>query len=217
VQRDVAVLIKLIPQVINVLTLLFVIMLFYAWFETVMFVSTKEGNLYFSSLTESLWTLYIMVTTANYPDVMMPAYNDNRWTALYFVSFMILSFFFFMNIVLASIVNEYDTAVSERKQNHRQNATANLNKAFDLMDNRGTGRIDRETVMALFCILNEDFPEFRTLSDDDTKLLFAILDQDGSSTITRQEFMNFGNVLLLEVSVAFLSSPLALRRVILRD
>lgn len=119
------------------------------------------------------------------------AYNGNRWTALYFVSFMILSFFFLLNIILASIVNEYDEAAAARKTDATQAAHDNLKEAFTLMDVHENGRIDRETVMALFAILNEDFPEFRHLSDDETKLLFAILDQDGSSTITEDEFMNF--------------------------
>ena len=33
---------------------------------------------------------------------------------------------------------------------------------------------------------------------EDAELLFALLDQDGSSTISPEEFMNFGQVLLLE-------------------
>lgn len=197
-QRDLRVLVNMLPEIFNVLLLLAVFMGFYAWFGTVMFVDSEQGHLYFSSLIESLWSLYIMVTTANYPDVMMPAYNANRWSALYFVSFMVLSFFFLMNVILASVVNEYDNALEARKSSQMQFANSNLKKAYALMDQHGTGRIDRETVMALFVILNEDFPEFRTLSDSDTKLLFAILDQDGSSTITEDEFMNFGNVLLLE-------------------
>jgi hypothetical protein len=108
---------------------------------------------------------------------MMPAYNENRWTALYFVSFMIISFFFFLNVILASVANAYDHAVDTRKQTHASHCSENLKAAFQHMDPNGTGRIDRDTVMALFLILNVDFPEFRTLSDDDTKLLFAILDK----------------------------------------
>jgi hypothetical protein len=66
------------------------------------------------------------------------------------------------------------------------------------MDSHDTGSINRDTVMALFVILNHDFPSIRTLSGDDTKLLFAILDRDGSDSITEEEFMEFGQVLLLE-------------------
>jgi two pore calcium channel protein len=61
-----------------------------------------------------------------------------------------------------------------------------------------TKRIDRNTVMQLFQVLNEYFPEIRTLSDDDKKLLFAILDKDGSSTISEEEFMDFASVMMIE-------------------
>lgn len=129
---------------------------------------------------------------------MMLAYNSNRWTALYFVSFMILSFFFLMNVILSSVVGEYETAIETRMKERINLTERNLKEAFRLMDPTNSGRIDRDIVMALFFILNEDFPEIRRLSDDDTKLLFAILDKDGSSTITEEEFMDFGNVILLE-------------------
>ena len=128
----------------------------------------------------------------------MLSYNQNRWTAVYFISFMLVSFFFLMNVILSSVVGEYVSALENRQKELSSLAEKNLEDAFRLMDPKRTGRIDRETVMALFYILNEDFPEVRTLSDDDTKLLFAILDKDGSSTITEDEFMDFGNVLLLE-------------------
>ena len=179
-----------------------------------MFVATDEGKQNFPNLVEALWTLWICVTTANYPDVMMPGYNENRWVALYFVTFMIISFFFLMNVILAQVVNEYDTAVLERRQDHADMTKRNLTKAYQLLTKQeGVGegttsdekvddskreRIDRKTVMDLFCVLNEDFPEFRSLSDEDMDLLFAFLDKDGSSKISEEEFMDFGSVLMLE-------------------
>ena len=36
------------------------------------------------------------------------------------------------------------------------------------------------------------------LSDEDEKLLFAVLDRDGSSRISEAEFMDFGSVLMLD-------------------
>jgi len=154
--------------------------------------------MYFGNLVEAMWTLWICVTTANYQDVMMPAYNENRWAAVYFVSFMLISFFFLMNVILASVVNEYDSAKEARRTKRIMLRNDNLKKAFGLMDWEKKGRIDRGTVMALFVILNEDFPEFRRLSNEEAKLIFAILDRDGSSTITEDEFMDFGTVMLLE-------------------
>lgn len=67
--RDVRVLIQMLPEVSNVLALLAVFITFYAWFGCVMFVDTEEGDLHFPNLIEAWWTLWICVTTANYPDV----------------------------------------------------------------------------------------------------------------------------------------------------
>ena len=103
-----------------------------------------------------------------------------------------------MNLILAAVVNEYDNNTAERRENTRKASDECLRDAYKLLDPHGTGTIDQETVMALFLILNEDFPEFRKLSKEETALLFAFLDKDGSSTITEDEFMDFGSVLLLE-------------------
>ena len=103
-----------------------------------MFVDTNEGDQLFPSLVEGLWTLWICVTTANYPDVMMPGYNDNRWVALYFVSFMVITFFFLMNIILATVVNEYDSNVDERRTRQAEYARTCLQKAYNLLTQQET-------------------------------------------------------------------------------
>lgn len=38
----------------------------------------------------------------------------------------------------------------------------------------------------------------RTIPDDEAKLLFALLDKDGSNQISEDEFMNFGKVMMVE-------------------
>jgi two pore calcium channel protein len=185
-----------------ILALLALLVVFYGWFGVVLFYGTEQGKRDFSNLIEGCWTLWICITTANYPDVMMPSYNENRLSAIFFVSFMIISFFFLMNLILATVVNAYDAAIEERKKSRKDLAYRNLTKAFHLMDPHRTGRIDRDTIMAVFFILNADFPEFRTLSGEETKLLFGFLDRDGTSTITLDEFQDFGSVLLLDFAKA---------------
>ena len=132
-----------------------------------------------------------------------------------------------MNIILAAVVNEYDNSIEEMRTERRNTSKENLKEAFAILDSEGKGKIDRETVMGLFCILNEDFPEFRFLDDDDTKvrpagkatekilvfllvanltfllkLVFALLDRDGTNVISEEEFLAFGDVLLLDFTKA---------------
>lgn len=173
-------------------------MLFYAWFGVVLFYGTEQGTRDFPNLIEALWTLWICVTTANYPDVMMPAYNENRLSSIFFVSFMILIFFFLMNLVLAAVVNAYDESIKNRKKKRAELAQENLSKAFELMDTRNEGSIGRAAVMGLLMVLNDDFPEIHKLGRDEAKLLFGFLDKDGNQSVTFEEFQEFGILLLVE-------------------
>jgi hypothetical protein len=56
-QRDLKVLINMLPGIANVLALLTIVITFYAWFGAVMFVDMPEGSQHFSSLIEAMWTL----------------------------------------------------------------------------------------------------------------------------------------------------------------
>ena len=156
-------------------------------------------NLYNPLLTPHR-TLWICITTANYPDVMMPAYNENRVVAIYFISFMTLSFFYIMNLILAVAVNAYDESINERKRAREEMTKVLLLEAFTLLDHNNENVVSRKSIMRVMTILNQDIPEIRGLSRDEEAILFAVLDKDGSNSISRDEFLNFGLVLLLSLS-----------------
>ena len=197
-QKEVDSFIRLLPQAATILSVLVILIVFYGWFGVVIFYGSEQGARDFSNLIEGCWTMWICVTTANYPDVMMPSYNNNRLSGLFFVSYMAISYFLIMNLILAAVVNGYNETIERRKRVRTEIAQESLTQAFELLDQKKAGFIDRESIMALFLILNEDFPEIRRLSEDETKLLFGFLDKDGSSRITQEEFLDFGSVLLLE-------------------
>lgn len=197
-QTELLSIVVMLPRVIYILAVLGMLTFFYGWFGVVIFYGTAQGDAGFQNIVEGVWTLYIMITTANYPDVMMPSYNVNRLSAIYFVSFMIVSFFYLMNLVLAAVVNAYDDNIERRKKARKGLSYDLLTKAFQEMDPNDTGRVSRDAIMALFVILNEDYPEIRQLNEEEAKIIFGFLDKDGSSTITLEEFLGFGNVLLLE-------------------
>lgn len=181
-----------------ILTVLAIVIIFYAWFGVVLFYGTEQGKKNFPNLIEGIWTLWGSVTTVNYPDYMMSAYNDNRLSDIFFVSYMVISFFYLMNLILAGVVNSYNENIEKRISDRKALANLLLTRAFEVMNPDKTGRVSREAIMAVFFILNEDFPQIRRMSKDEGNLIFGFLDRDGSSTITMDEFLDFGNVLLLE-------------------
>ena len=95
VRREVKVVLSSIPQVLELFFLGFLLLLFFALVAIILFpITTEEGRMYFPSLLTGMWSLLVLLTTANFPDVMLPAYRVSRAAFLYFFLFMIVGMFF---------------------------------------------------------------------------------------------------------------------------
>ncbi|XP_012497443.1 PREDICTED: two pore calcium channel protein 1-like [Propithecus coquereli] len=70
-------------------------------------LKTAEGSPYLENILEVAFELYVLVTTANSPDVMMPAYDFNWWYSLYFITYVIINTYIFMSVFLAVVYNNY--------------------------------------------------------------------------------------------------------------
>ena len=42
------------------------------------FIDTPEIDNYFSNFEETFFNLFVLMTTTNFPDIMLPAYKNNR-------------------------------------------------------------------------------------------------------------------------------------------
>jgi hypothetical protein len=80
-----------------------------------------------------MWSLLILLTTANFPDVMIPGYASNKMTMLFFCSFVIIGAFVLLNILLGIVVDVY-LAEKEAQANYLADKRAcNLMAAFELI------------------------------------------------------------------------------------
>jgi hypothetical protein len=96
---------KTVRDIADVLLLVFLLVCFYTLVCTVLFA--ESGDASFANLGISFVSLYALLTTVNYPSVMMPSYNQSKWWSLLFISYLILGVFILMNLVLAVVYNNY--------------------------------------------------------------------------------------------------------------
>uniref|UniRef100_A0A8C3YLG5 Ion transport domain-containing protein n=1 Tax=Catagonus wagneri TaxID=51154 RepID=A0A8C3YLG5_9CETA len=68
---------------------------------------TAEGAPYFANILDIAFELYVLVTAANSPDVMMPAYEFGWWYSLFFITYVIINTYIFMSVFLAVVYNNY--------------------------------------------------------------------------------------------------------------
>ncbi|ESO09869.1 hypothetical protein HELRODRAFT_167687 [Helobdella robusta] len=55
---------------------------------------------YFQTFIDSFISLFILMTTSNFPDVMMPSYKSSKWSCIYFIVYISLQLFIFMNLLI---------------------------------------------------------------------------------------------------------------------
>ncbi|XP_054153361.1 two pore channel protein 1-like [Oppia nitens] len=114
------------------LFLLFFFMLVFAILGFYMF-SPNPSDPYFSTIGQSFVSLFVLLTTANFPDVMMPSYKMNRISSVFFIAFLIIHVYFLMNIMLAVVYEAFNRIEKEKFRKlllHRRRA---CKLAFNLL------------------------------------------------------------------------------------
>lgn len=115
VRRFIRQILQSLPPILDMLVLVFFVMLIYSVFGFYLFGKQDIDN--FSTLSKSFVSLFILLTTANNPDVMMKSYNWSRWSCIFFISYLFINLYFLMNLMLAVV---YDTFTKIEKEKFRR-------------------------------------------------------------------------------------------------
>ncbi|XP_032009625.1 two pore channel protein 2 isoform X2 [Hylobates moloch] len=102
-----------LPEMASVGLLLAIHLCLFTMFGMLLFAGGKDDGqdrerlTYFQNLPESLTSLLVLLTTANNPDVMIPAYSKNRAYAIFFIVFTVIGSLFLMNLLTAIIYSQF--------------------------------------------------------------------------------------------------------------
>lgn len=198
---------RTLPDVLNIFALVICYIAFFSWLGVLVFPSgTAENEKFFDDMLAGMWSLYILMTTANFPDVMMPAYRENRLAVLFFLVFIMLGVFFLINLLTAVVFNAYKRQVDENKRQRRQRQSDNLKAAFELLctevPGAGHRAVTLETMRALFAELNH-YQDIAYITEDDADRHFQQLDTSHDQMLSIDEF----NALARELAIRFADDP----------
>ena len=106
---------------LNALTILMTMFIWIGIYSMVgfyLFRYTLSGVVFFDSFNSSYVSMLTLLTTANFPDVMLPSYHRNYFCMLFFVSYLIFGLFLLLNILLANVFNKFKQRLAERVERH---------------------------------------------------------------------------------------------------
>ncbi|KAF3852624.1 hypothetical protein F7725_005979 [Dissostichus mawsoni] len=149
-------------------------------------LTTIDGSPYFTNYLEIIFDLYVLVTTANSPDIMMPAYNASYYFAIFFILYILINNYIFMSVFLA--VEEVRQLV--RAKRHK------MVRAFAVLQDQREGRepvVNQANWNQLVRLVQPD------VSNAHRELLWSVCDNNNQGYIGKVAFVQLADLLNIEV------------------
>ncbi|KAM3876875.1 two pore channel protein 2 [Diretmus argenteus] len=143
---------RTLPEIASVILLLALHLCLFTMIGMLLFARTEdpekngEWDLYFRNLPRSLSSLLVLLTTANNPDVMIPAYTLNRGYSIFFIIFSVFGTFFLMNLLTAIIYNQFRGYLLMSVQTSIIRRRLGIRAAFQVLSCQGAVRATEEHV-----------------------------------------------------------------------
>ena len=184
VRRFIRQILQSLPPILDMLGLLMFFVCSYALLGYFLF-SNNHTNLYFKTLPDSFVSMFVLLTTANFPDVMMPSYAHSKWNAIFYISYISICLYVLMNLMLAVV---YETFTGIEKDKFRK-LLLHKRRACKLAFRLLVGKQNPNSIrFKQFEGVMRHYSPRTPLRD--VVLMFQQLNVSRSGSITSDEFMN---------------------------
>ena len=138
-----------LPMVI----LLVVFIFYFACIGKYIFAGTLQGVQYMNDLGDSAFNMMVLMTTSNYPDVMLPAYQQSRRYFFFFGTYLLLGLFFVMNLLLAVIYSNFKSYFEQQIENMDDTRSQYLSDKFKALSS-GQEYLDKMQMYKFFLLIH---------------------------------------------------------------
>eukprot|EP00042_Codosiga_hollandica_P046947 m.502148 g.502148 ORF g.502148 m.502148 type:complete len:1088 (+) comp57336_c1_seq4:84-3347(+) len=196
----------MMPDVLPAFALIFIFLLFFAAIGIHIFpedynqanVNVPAGEVdltgIFDDLIPAFIHLFVLLTTENYPDVMMPAFRSTARSFVFFGSFVCIGVFFILPMMLAKVMDAYWKATKARLKADRKAECIILLQGFNFLDPHNTGNVSLESWFEVMECLRPG------KSRAEYKFLFDNIDKHKDGFVSVFEWLHVTTILRKQIS-----------------
>jgi cytochrome bd-type quinol oxidase subunit 2 len=74
----------------------------------------KDPAEYFEDIPTTMFNVYVMFTTSNFPDILFPFWKINNSSAILMVGFLLIGLYMLLNFMLAVFYNSYKQQIEKK-------------------------------------------------------------------------------------------------------
>lgn len=139
--------------------------------------------------------LVVLISTENYPDVMLPAFKANRANFLYFIVFIFIGMFLLLSVLLAVIVEFWLSYLKKTNDSEKRKERLGITKAFIWIDKDQNYYIKEHSWNELILLLKKDFTKLQS------HFMFQMLDWEQKGQLDVLDFLNIAEALKLHYTL----------------
>ena len=143
----------------------------------------------YGTFTKSFITIFALSTTVNYPDVMLPALQDNIFYFILFLVFLSFGVYVLTNLLLAIVKDHFSKLEKDKLKQLLEFRRESLKRAFNLGTQLASSEWDYSLFRRVMLSWSKRISEKRCL------LMFRVLDRHRNQKLSWKEFKQLENVL----------------------
>ena len=128
-----------IKDSIVTLTIIFMFLLYFAFFASFIFFSSLQGTTFTNDLGESYWQFDVLFTTENFPDFVLPAYDTHFYSIVFFMLFICIVVFYMSSILLSIVFDNYKERINEISKEKLEKRIHYIKIFYDTFDEENLG------------------------------------------------------------------------------
>jgi len=102
-----------LKESITILVIIFSFIFYFTLFGYFVFARSFGGSIVFPDIGTGYYNMIILLTTSNFPDVMLPSYSNNPNAFFFYFAFLTFGLFFLLNVLLAVVYTNYQRQIVE--------------------------------------------------------------------------------------------------------